>query len=197
MGHPMTGVPCNPENWVELHGDYLYRFALSRLRDPKASEDVLQETFLAAIQSLDRFEGRSSERTWLAGILKHKILDHFRISTREVGLGDRDEPAHSNPDWFDEDGHWKLDQNSPADWADPGRGLEQSRFWEAMGRCVGELPTRTARAFTLREIDNEETESICKVLCITPTNLWVMLHRARMHLRRCLELHWIGRTTKG
>jgi RNA polymerase sigma-70 factor (ECF subfamily) len=196
MDHLMTDAPSGPENWVELHGDYLYRFALSRLRDPKTAEDVLQETFLAALQSLDRFEGRSSERTWLAGILKHKILDHFRRGGREVGLGDRDEPPDFHPDWFDEEGHWKLDENSPADWADPDRTLEQSRFWEAMGRCLGELPARTARAFALREIEDAETDAICKDLSITPTNLWVMLHRARMHLRRCLELHWIGRTTK-
>ena len=84
MGHPMTNVPGRPDQWVELHGDYLFRFALSRLRDPKTAEDLLQETFLAALQSLDRFEGRSTERSWLTGILKHKILDHFRRSGREV-----------------------------------------------------------------------------------------------------------------
>jgi RNA polymerase sigma-70 factor (ECF subfamily) len=190
----MTDARCRPENWVEQHGDYLYRFALSRLRDAKTAEEVLQETFVAALQSLDRFEGRSSERTWLAGILKHKILDHFRRSGRETGLADRDEPADVHPEWFDQDGHWKLDENSPAEWGDPGRALEQARFWAAMGRCLGELPARTARAFTLREIDAEETDAICKELEITPTNLWVMLHRARLHLRRCLELHWIGRT---
>jgi RNA polymerase sigma-70 factor (ECF subfamily) len=191
----MTDARCQPESWVDQHGDYLYRFALSRLRDAKTAEEVLQETFVAALQSLDRFEGRSSERTWLAGILKHKILDHFRRSGREAGLADRDEPADVHAEWFDQDGHWKLDENSPAEWGDPDRALDQSRFWEAMGRCLGELPSRTARAFTLREIDAEGTDAICKELEITPTNLWVMLHRARLHLRRCLELHWIGRTT--
>jgi RNA polymerase sigma-70 factor (ECF subfamily) len=195
MDHPMTDVLCHPEHWVEQHGDYLYRFALSRLRDPRTAEDVLQETFLAALQSLNRFEGRSSERSWLGGILKHKILDHFRRSSRETELGDRDEPADPHPEWFDEEGHWKLDDNSPAEWANPGIALEQSRFWEVMSRCLGGLPARTARAFTLREIDGEETDAICKTLEITPTNLWVMLHRARMHLRRCLELHWYGRPT--
>jgi RNA polymerase sigma-70 factor (ECF subfamily) len=149
----MTNARCRPETWVEQHGDYLYRFALSRLRDDKTAEEVLQETFVAALQSLDRFEGRSSERTWLAGILKHKILDHFRRSGRETGLADRDEPADVHPEWFDQDGHWKLDENSPAEWGDPGRAQEQARFWAAMGRCLGELPARTARAFTLREIE--------------------------------------------
>lgn len=191
----MTDVRCRPETWVEEHGDYLYRFALSRLRDAKTAEDVLQETFLAALHAVDRFEGRSSERSWLTGILKHKILDHFRRSGREAGLDDRDEPAERSAEWFDEEGHWKLDQNSPAEWVAPDRTLENSRFWEALGRCLGELPTRTARAFTLREIDEEGTDAICKILNITPTNLWVMLHRARMHLRRCLELRWIGRRT--
>jgi RNA polymerase sigma-70 factor (ECF subfamily) len=192
----MNDAWCRPEDWVEKHGDYLYRFALSRLRDSKAAEDVLQETFLAALQSRHRFEGRSSERNWLAGILKHKILDHFRRGGREVGLGDRDEPADMDAEWFDEEGHWKLDEISPAEWGDPDRTLEQSRFWEALGRCLGELPSRTVRAFTLREIEEQETDAICKDLNITPTNLWVMLHRARMHLRRCLEIHWIGRETR-
>ena len=192
----MTDADCRPENWVEKHGDYLYRFALSRLRDSKTAEDVLQETFLAALESRHRFEGRSSERNWLAGILKHKILDHFRRAGREVKLDDRDEPADMAAEWFDEDGHWKLDENSPAEWGDPDRTLEQSQFWEALGRCLGELPSRTARAFTLREIEEEETGAICKDLNITPTNLWVILHRARMHLRRCLEFHWIGRKTR-
>jgi RNA polymerase sigma-70 factor, ECF subfamily len=190
----MTGVPCNPENWVELHGDYLYRFAVSRLRDPKAAEDMLQETFLAAIQSLDRFEGRSSERTWLTGILKHKILDHFRNTARDVGRGDREDSLDMDPDLFGEDGHWKSNVNYPSEWGDPDRTLDQFRFWEALGRCLGELPTRTARAYSLREIDGEETDIICKDLNITATNLWVMLHRARIHLRECLELRWIGRT---
>ena len=192
----MTDVSSDPENWVERHGDYLYRFALSRLRDPKTAEDAVQETFLAALQSRHRFEGRSSERTWLAGILKHKILDHFRRGLREAGLDDRSEPADRSGGWFDTEGHWKLDENSPAEWGDPGRTLEQSRFWEALGRCLGELPPRTARAFALREIEEEETDAICKELNISPTNYWVMLHRARMHLRRCLELHWIGRRMK-
>jgi RNA polymerase sigma-70 factor (ECF subfamily) len=190
----MTDSGCRPEEWVDQHGDYLYRFALSRLRDAKAAEDVLQETFLAALKSLDRFKGRSSERTWLAGILKHKILDHFRRSGRASEGSDRGDRADVSAEWFDDDGHWKRDEASPADWANPERAFEQSRFWEAMARCIGELPARTARAFTLREIDAEPTDEICKSLNVTPTNLWVMLHRARIHLRRCLELHWIGRT---
>lgn len=191
----MTDGRCEPEQWVERHGDYLYRFALSRLRDAKTAEEVLQEAFLSALQSHHRFEGRSSERSWLTGVLKHKILDHFRRQGREVEFDAGGEPADMSAELFDEDGHWKLDDNSPVEWGDPDRELEQSRFWEVMGRCLGELPSRTARAFTLREIDEEETGAICKDLSITPTNLWVMLHRARMHLRRCLERHWIGRMT--
>jgi RNA polymerase sigma-70 factor, ECF subfamily len=183
----------NPERWVDDHGDLLYRYALVRVRDASHAEELVQETFLAALASRERFAGASSERTWLVGILKHKIVDHFRRSARELTgdapLGDDD------LELFEESSRYWIHEVGPADWgADPAAAFERARFWETLDRCLGELAPRAASAFALRELEGLDGGEICKVLGVTPTNLWVMLHRGRAHLRLCLEKHWVGVT---
>jgi RNA polymerase sigma-70 factor (ECF subfamily) len=190
--------PSDPETWVDQHGDFLYRYALLRLRDPAVAEDVVQETFLAALQARHHFAGQSSEKTWLVGILKHKIIDYFRKVNRErstsamEALPDDPEDLFVNSgEWM---GHWDLDrQREPIEWgADPSQVLEHMEFWMILERCLSGLPARTASAFSLREMEELSSEEVCKVLNITATNLWVMLHRARAHLRHCLEANWFG-----
>lgn len=183
----------DPKEWVDLHGNYLFRYALLRVGDPRVAEDLVQETFLAALQSRDRFAGQSSERTWLVGILKHKIMDHFRQSSREAAMDSPDQTAEVTEDAFDHRGNWKSYETGPKEWSDdPSRILEHKEFWDALTRCLAELPPRLARAFALRDIDDLNSREICKVLNISTTNPWVMLHRARSHLRRCLEIHFMG-----
>lgn len=185
----------DPEEWVEQHGDYLFRCALLRVRDRVVAEDLVQETFLAALQARDRFAGQSSERSWMVGILKHKIVDRFRKDIRERPAEDQAalEQGPEDDGSFDGDGHWKLDQTVPMDWPDhPGRVLERKQFWEALGRCVGKLPPNMAQVFTLREVDEVESDAICEMLNISSSNLWVLLHRARKHLRQCLEANFFG-----
>lgn len=180
----------DPEQWVDEHGDLLFRYALVRVRDASIAEELVQETFLAALKSRERFAGSSSERTWLVGILKHKVVDHFRRRARELPA--EDPFGREDLDLFQEHGYWIHDVG-PVDWgADPAADYERTRFWDVLGHCIGELPTRAASAFTLRELDGLEADEICKVLGVTSTNLWVMLHRARAHLRLCLEKRWIG-----
>ena len=187
----------DPDAWVDLHADHLFRFALFRLRDPSLAEDLVQETLLSALQSYDKFEGRGSVRTWLTGILKHKIIDHYRRAARETPVSqfegaefEHDEMFRASGPW---EGHFDPDR-APTDWrADPAELLRQGEFWEVFGRCLSPLPERTASAFTLREVDGHTSEEICEILGITTNNLWVMLHRARTHLRRCLELNWFTR----
>lgn len=183
--------------WVDQHGDYLFKYALFRLRDASAAEDVVQETFLAALKAYANFEGRGSEKTWLVGILKHKITDHFRRSVREAPIGqdESDGPEHdeffARTDGWDE--HWNHNY-APSDWhATPAQLLEQGDFWRVFNDCLAPLPQRTASAFTFREVDGLSSEEICSLLSITVNNLWVILHRARLHLRNCLEKNWFAR----
>lgn len=181
--------PTNPEKWVETHGDALFRFALMRVKDQEIAEDLVQETLLAALKGREAFSGKSSERTWLIGILKHKIADHFRKSSRELAVEDPQLYADTE-DLFDKSGHWKV---APRDWGgSPAKALENKDFWATLGNCLEDLPDRLRQVFTLREIDGIDGPRICKVLSISSTNLWVILHRARIQLRRCLEINWFG-----
>jgi RNA polymerase sigma-70 factor (ECF subfamily) len=181
-------------NWLAEHGDYLYRFALARLRDPSKAEDVVQDTFLAAIQN-SNFSGLSSRRTWLIGILKHKIIDLMRKQIKEPSQEYVDEFQQVKiddadmDDFFTEKGAWS---DKPQLWTKPDGQLEQKQFFETLQNCMDKLPKKLVAIFTLRDIEEEDNEKICKELEITPTNAWVMLYRARMSLRKCLEFNWMG-----
>ncbi len=188
----------NPEQWVDEHGDYLFRFAMSRLRDRSLAEEAVQETFLAALKSKESFAGQSAARTWLIGILKHKIIDHFRKTSRELPLleeqlpYEQEDSFRSSGEWA---GHW-TSQAAPKEWgADPVKSLQQKEFWEILDRCLSSLPQRLAQVFILREMDEMSSAEICKILNISESNLWVMLHRARGQLRRSLETNYFKRPT--
>jgi RNA polymerase sigma-70 factor (ECF subfamily) len=176
---------------LETHRTALLRFALLQLHNKTHAEDVVQETMVAALQGADRFAGGSSVRTWLVGILKHKILDHYRAAAREQPLSD-DAEEFSLDDFdplFKEDGHF-VEQ--PTDWDNPENALVRNEFFEILETCLEALPRNTARVFTLREIMGVDTEDICRELSISANNCWVLLYRARMSLRTCLEQRWFG-----
>ena len=180
----------DPETWVDQYGDYLYRFALSRLQESAAAEDLVQETFLAALHARKNFKGRSSVTTWLTGILKHKIIDYFRKENRNQPVEDVEPFITSLDDLFDEKGKWKI---GPSKWtANPTELYERKEFWRILTQCLSELSGRLAQIFRLRELEELSTEEICKVFDISATNYWVILYRARMLLRRCLEINWFG-----
>ena len=186
----------DPEHWVELHGDYLFKYALLRLRDAAAAEDAVQETFLAALKGGHAFQGRSAEKSWLVGILKNKIYDHFRRASRTTSFTDLDFYSDEEGDRFVADGlgqgGW-IHELGPRDWPDPGANLDHEVFWKAYADCAGRLPKKVAAVFNLREVDGLGSREICALLDISENNLWVMLHRARMALRRCLETNWFGK----
>ena len=181
--------PTDPASWVDRHGDHLFRYALARLRQVELAEDLVQEAFLGALRTRDQFAGASSERTWLVSILKRKIIDYLRRQHREQPASDI-APDGWMDELFDHSGHWKK---RPARWANPSAACENAEFWTIFAGCLGKLPRRLADAFSLREMDELASAEICKVLAISPTNLWVMLHRARLRLWHCLDSHWFGR----
>jgi RNA polymerase sigma-70 factor (ECF subfamily) len=188
---PEPSMP-DPDVWVDQYGDYLHRFALSRVKDPSVAEELVQETFLAALRSQENFQGRSSPRTWLIAILKHKIIDYYRKKRHEEPRDDLESFTDSPDHFFNEKGSWEIRPNK---WStNPTKVYEQREFMEVFYRCVSELPERLARTFMLREMDGLSTEEICKILNITATNCWVILYRARMNLRQCLELRWLKLT---
>ena len=187
-GKQITAVEISD---LETHRQALFKFAMLQLRDKTHAEDCVQETMIAAIQGAARFSGGSSVRTWLVGILKHKIIDHFRKAGREQQFeANNDETSLEDFDGlFKEDGHFA---DAPQAWANPEAALSQAKFFETLERCMEGLPKNAARVFMLREVMGTETDEICRELSITSSNCWVLLYRARMALRECLQQRWFG-----
>ena len=176
-----------PAQWVDRYGDTLYRFALSRLRDAEAAEEVVQETFVAALGARDQYSGKGPEGAWLMGICKRKVVDHVRRRNRpDTGTGGDLGPDPSEA-MFDAKGNWRFDPRVHK--GRPEGALEREEFWQAFRGCLGRLSQRQADAFTLRELEDCSSEEICKELAISTSNLWVLLHRARLSLTGCMKSH--------
>jgi len=180
---------------IEGHRPYLLRYALAQLRDRGLAEEAVQECLLAALEGIGGFGGKSSLRTWLTSILRFKVVDLQRRAVSERSHVEFDEGIAADDDgWLDElfdaSGHWRQ---APQAWSNPEAALEQRRFWEAFEHCLDKLPPAGSRVFFKREVLGEETEAICKDEGITPSNCWVILHRARLGLRACLEKNWFGK----
>lgn len=168
----------------------LLRYARLQLRNPAWAEDAVSETLLAALEKPEAFAGRAQPKTWLIGILKHKLIDQVRKHSRECSIGsDDDDGAAFEEQLYDETGHFR---DVPMEWGDPEAVIGQQQFIQVLDLCVEKLPNQLGRVFLMREWLELETDEICKELSITPTNLWVMLHRARLRLRECLQLNWFG-----
>ncbi len=191
---PAAVGPINPASWVDEHGDVLFRFAVMRLRDESLAEDMVQDALLSAIQSLHSYGGKSSERTWLTGILKHKIIDHYRKNSRQIQITDEDTDLSSVDYFFEREdawnGHWAIPLRPVDPEQSPEQVIERSEFWDVMNGCLSALPERVASVFTLREMDGMTSDEICDLLSLSASNFWVIMHRARMQLRRCVEIKW-------
>lgn len=187
---PAPTSHADPERWVDEHGDCLYRYALTRVRRPEVAEDLVQETLLVAVRTHERFGGRSTERSWLVGILNNKICDHFRKLGRETNFTDLESLSDEHSDKFDGDNYW-IHERGPSDWKPEGEeAMKRAEFWQALHGALARLPDRIATVFTLREIDGMPSKEVCETLNISEANLWVMLHRARMALRQDLEMNF-------
>ncbi len=192
----MNQTPSN-DKWLEEHWDALYRYALTRIRDETLAEDLVQETLLAAFKNHQQFERRSTAKTWLIGILKHKIIDAIRKASREVPFS-HDENLLTDTladSYFDNKQHWQIDLEN---WSAPEKALEQQQFWDVLEECIDRLPPRMAQIFILRELDGLSSKEICKVTALSSTNnLWVNLSRIRMRMRECLGSRWFTLNSGG
>jgi RNA polymerase sigma-70 factor (ECF subfamily) len=181
----------HPEDWVDSYGDALFRFALTRVRKTEVAEDLVQETFLAALKESSPFASGSAQLTWLTGILRHKIADYFRKKARESSFTDLEFCEGEFSEKFHR-GFWNHDLG-PKDWGqNPEAALESGEFLQTLDHCLHKLPERVAAVFSLREIDETPGTEVCATLGISESNLWTMLHRARMALRECLEKNWFA-----
>ena len=176
-----------PAAWLDRYGDYLYRFAISRLRDAEAAEEVVQDAFVAGLRAKDQFSGRGSEKAWLTTILHRKIVDFVRrrMKTEAIANDTGDQLSEA---LFDEKGAWREDPRifGPR----PAEAMEKREFWEVFRKCLSGLPRRQADVFSLREMDGVAGKEICKDLGISSSNLWVLLYRARMRLAACMKRRW-------
>ncbi len=184
-------MTLTPDTWVDRFGTELYRYAMQRLRNAEDAEDVVQETFVTAWRNRETFRGEQSERNWLYTILKTRIIDHVRRrQTMQKAIVEVDPDAGALDELFTPGGHWR-----PAITAwpeDASQQVERAEFQEIFAKCLGQLTENQRLAFIAKEVDGDEAEQICQDLGITTSNLWVMLHRARIRLRVCLEHHWFG-----
>jgi RNA polymerase sigma-70 factor (ECF subfamily) len=182
----------NPHHWVAAHADYLFGFAITRINDEELAKDLVQETFLAALQKAESFKGKSTERTWLTAILKNKIIDIYRKKSSGLKTSAINEAEEEQVDFFDKDsGHW-INSNGPKEFGIEDKDhLVTREFENIMQKCLQKLPALWMSVFTMKHVDEEPTEVICSELKVTASNFWVIIHRAKLNLRACLQKNWI------
>lgn len=188
-----TPIILNPNNWTNTYADELFGYAMNKTGRTELAEDLVQETFLAGLKSLKKFKGQSSERTWLFSILKFKIADYYRKASTKYEINNSKFEIDENSfidNCFTEDGEWK-ENSAPKDWGiDYSNSIENKELGTALNGCIDKLPENQKRLVALKLVEEEETEKVCKELNITTTNYWVIIHRAKLQLRGCLEKNW-------
>lgn len=177
-----------PDNWVNNYADALYAYCVSRVNDVQAAEDIVQNTFLSAWKARESYNGAASEKNWLYAILKNKIIDHFRRqSSGVVIISSREEDIY-----FDNAEHWTT-ETAPKDWGvNTEQPVEIKEFYTFLDKCKQKLKEIQQSVFVMKYMEDLDSAEICKVLDITPSNYWVLIHRAKLHLRKCLETNWLN-----
>ena len=178
-----------PNKWVDQHADYLYRYAATRISDDEMAKDLVQETFLSALKAMKNFKGKASERTWLTSIIKRKVIDHYRKINSEKGKAEIKVSFYESGD---REGEW-LEERVPQQWGDAAdAAIESKELQKVIDWCIENLPEKYAVVFKMKTIQKIETEEICNDLEITTSNLWVLIHRARTQLQKCLTDNWFS-----
>jgi RNA polymerase sigma-70 factor (TIGR02943 family) len=186
----------NPEKWVDNYSDYLFTYAFMRINDEDEARDLVQETFLSALKAKNLFKGEAAEKTWLVSILKRKVIDLYRKNAvrKEESFEESEQYKVAYGHYFTEEGFIKGEWNKqtrPSEWNfNENSPIEKNEFKKILSACIGKLPKTWASVFTLKHIEEEESEKICKELEISSSNYWVILHRAKLQMRECLEKNW-------
>ena len=179
----------NTDKWIDNYADYMYNYAIVRVNDSDLAKDLVQDTFFAGLKSAKNFQGKSTERTWLISILKRKIIDHYRKINSKKGQ------AEVRMNFYDDgenEGNW-LEERVPQSWENQlEKSVENDELKKQLSSCIEALPEKYAMVFRMKTIQEFETEEICKELDITSSNLWVIIHRARTQLRKCMEDNWFN-----
>lgn len=187
MKNPKKIHAVSPNNWIKNYADYLFSYAVSKVNDHDLANDLVQETFLAGIKSVKNFKGESSERTWLIAILKRKIIDHYRRINSIKGKAEVRMGFYSDKD---SKYNW-IEEKAPQSWVyTSDKEIENTELANQLNACIDNLPKKQAVAFKMKNIKDFESEAICNELGISTTNLWVMMHRARTQLQKCMEKNW-------
>ena len=177
----------NPNKWIKEYADYLFNYTITRVNNEDVAKDLVQETFFAGLKAKDNFQGRASERTWLVSILKRKIIDHYRKINSAKGKAEVKLSFHEDGDY---EGQW-IEERVPQSWDNESeKNIENRELKDTLEKCISNLPEKYAIVFRMKTIQQFETEEICNELNITSSNLWVMIHRARTQLRKCMETNW-------
>lgn len=181
----------NPKNWVTLYADYLLNYAYFRVRNRELAEDLMQDTFISALKSQHTYNGLANEKTWLTVILKNKIIDYYRSNLNKHSKLTDSIDNNTNNDFFNSDNtyHW-FEKKQPQEWNNIEKSIESTEFNSALNNCMQKMPEKLASVFVLKYMDDKATEDICKEAGITSSNYWVMIHRAKILLRECLENNW-------
>jgi RNA polymerase sigma-70 factor (ECF subfamily) len=189
MPEPEVLHTLSPDKWVSAYSDYLYNYTISRVSNSEIAKDLVQETFFAGLKSMKNFQGKASERTWLISILKRKIIDHYRKINSTKGKAEVRMNFYNDGE---NEGDW-LEERVPNTWSeDADKHIENEELKVTLEACIENLPEKYGIVFKMKTIQGFETEEVCKELDITASNLWVIIHRARTQLRRCMEDNWFN-----
>ena len=194
----MTMQQPDPENWVAKYGDYLYAIALMKVNDKEIAKDLVSDTFLSALQALSGFRGDSNEKTWLATILKNRIIDYYRskkpqFTELSAYLSQTDQAfyAHFFETTATSEHHWKKQVSPSDDSLFTENVIQHAEFESILQLCLEKVPNKMKLVFIARFIDDEHSEDICKEFDVSPSNYWILIHRAKLVMRDCLDKKWM------
>ncbi len=186
---PEKNVTLNPNKWVDNYADYLFNYAVARVNNSDLAKDLVQDTFISALKSAKNFQGKSTERTWLVSIIKRKVIDHYRKINSKKGKAEVRMNFYNDGE---NEGNW-LEERVPQSWDNASeKAVENEELKKQLEACISNLPEKYEMVFRMKTIQEFETEEICKELDITASNLWVIIHRARTQLRKCMEDNWFN-----